>query len=71
MSLIKIKVQWQDVNKVVNLDKTKPNMYERLMMQLAMSIDEDIMLFDDFVIIDSEESLVAAIDDYIEKSTSV
>ena len=65
MSLIKIKVQYKDSNKVVNLDRSKPNLYDRLMMQLAMSIEEDIMLFDGPMILSGETALAAAIEDCV------
>ena len=67
MSLIKVRVEWNGSNKVLNLDRTKANLYERLMMTLNMSIDEDIMLFDGEKRVNDEVSLVASMEACISK----
>ncbi|BFU24534.1 lim zinc finger domain containing protein [Entamoeba histolytica] len=65
MPLIKIKVEWNGSNKVLNLDRSHANLYGRLMMELEQKIEEEFLLFSGPLIVSDEDSLVAAIEDCV------
>ncbi|KAL7720810.1 Four and a half LIM domains protein [Entamoeba marina] len=65
MPLIKIKVQVDNQNKVFNVERTEPNVYDVLAAEIEKKLGKELMLFYNMLIISDNAGLQAAIDDCI------